>query len=265
MDYKTQILQELVEAVEKLNSPDLLSVGATVLAAVVAAVITYVLGKRQNELQKQQLKLQERQNELQEQQIKLQEQQVVIQARQNELQATQTDIMRQQTKAQEYPTYRGLYDLVSSIHLAAAGFVVKMHGCIVSKEGIKIYSWNDIREDISNLKKDLEKKTVDIELKFPQDYHRCETYKFILTMMETAVNRAEAIEAQGLINTRNLVDLQTIISNLKKGNTHMLNVIGLCVLDCEQKDEFMKTLIAISTLYKEECDSAFLDKIKSKI
>ena len=56
-----------------ITNPDWWSVIATIIAAITAAVITYVLGRRQNELQQQQLKLQEQQNELQRQQIKQQE------------------------------------------------------------------------------------------------------------------------------------------------------------------------------------------------
>ena len=68
MTAETEILQNLVEAV---NRPDWWSVIATIFAAIVAAVITYALGRRQNRLQEQQLKLQEQQNGLQEQQLKI--------------------------------------------------------------------------------------------------------------------------------------------------------------------------------------------------
>ena len=259
MNEETNILlSELVEAVEKLNSPDLLSVGATVLAAVVAAVITYVLGKRQNELQKQQLAIQVRQNELQAEQTRLQEQQ-------NNLQEVQTDLMKQQTKAKEYNIYRGLYETVNSIHIATAGFVMKMYGTIVPKDNIKIYSVDSIREEIANLKNDLSRKTIDVELKFPNDYHRCESYKFILALMETAVNRIDAIEKQGLINVDNLIDVQTIVSDINKGDKHLLGMIQSCISEGAQRKELIDTLIAISTLYEEVCDSAFLDKIKDKI
>ena len=48
-----------------ITNPDWWSVIATFVAAIVAAEITYVLGRRQNELQQQQLKLQEQQNDIQ--------------------------------------------------------------------------------------------------------------------------------------------------------------------------------------------------------
>lgn len=259
MDYETKIyLDKLTEAVEELNSPDWWSIAATFFAAVVAAGITWHLGKRQNKLQQQQVEIQKRQNELQEEQTRLQEQQ-------NNLQEVQTDLMKQQTKAQEYNIYRGLYEMVNSIHIATAGFVMKMYGTIVPKDNIKIYSLDSIREEIANLKNDLSRKTIDVELKFPNDYHRCESYKFILALMETAVNRIDAIEKQGLINVYNLIDVQTIVSDINKGDKHLLGMIQSCISEGAQRKELIDTLIAISTLYEEVCDSAFLEKIKSKI
>lgn len=59
MTPETETMKELIEAVEQLNRPEWWSVGATIVAAIVAAWITYKLGKRQNELQEQQIRAQE--------------------------------------------------------------------------------------------------------------------------------------------------------------------------------------------------------------
>ena len=59
MTPETEIMKELIEAVEQLNRPEWWSVGATIVAAITAAWITYKLGKRQNELQEQQIRAQE--------------------------------------------------------------------------------------------------------------------------------------------------------------------------------------------------------------
>ena len=63
-EIQTQI-ENIDRAIEKLDSPDWWGFGATVFVGIVAAGITWILGRRQNELQEQQLKIQERQNELQ--------------------------------------------------------------------------------------------------------------------------------------------------------------------------------------------------------
>ena len=50
---------QLIELIEALKTPDWWSVGITFFATAVAAVITYILGKRQNKIQEQQTKIQE--------------------------------------------------------------------------------------------------------------------------------------------------------------------------------------------------------------
>ena len=54
-----------------LTDPAWWSVIATFIAALTAALITWILGRRQNELQKQQIKLQEQQNVIQQRQLQL--------------------------------------------------------------------------------------------------------------------------------------------------------------------------------------------------
>lgn len=60
MDYETKlILQDLIKAVEKLDSPDWWTFGATVFVGLVAAWISYKFGKRQEKLLQQQISLSE--------------------------------------------------------------------------------------------------------------------------------------------------------------------------------------------------------------
>lgn len=178
MTTETQILQELVEAVEKLNNPDLLSVGATVLAAVVAAVITYVLGKRQNELQKQQLKIQERQNELQAQQVKLQEQQ-------NRQQEQQTKLQEQQIRQQEYAIYSQLYKLVSSSNVEINAFLENIHHSFWGRNYYRADKgyFKEKKEYIDKLLNELEQNALDFEIKFSKDFFNISDYRTVLTQM----------------------------------------------------------------------------------
>ena len=62
-----------------LTNPEWWSVGATLIAAIVAAVITYIFGKRQEKLQQ-----------------------------------LQTELLKRQTEAQDFEVYRKLYPLVYS-------------------------------------------------------------------------------------------------------------------------------------------------------
>ncbi|MBP3622065.1 MAG: hypothetical protein J6J16_09925 [Lachnospiraceae bacterium] len=60
MDNETKIyLDNLIEAVEKLDSPDWWTFGATVFVGLVAAWISYKFGKQQEKLQQQQISLSE--------------------------------------------------------------------------------------------------------------------------------------------------------------------------------------------------------------
>jgi mannitol-specific phosphotransferase system IIBC component len=100
-----------------ITNPEWWSVIATIFAAIAAAVITFVLGRRQNDLQQQQLKLQERQNELQEQQIKLQEQQ-------NELQ-------KQQNSIQTHEMRKMIYNFMHDINGLAAIFLTEIKNFLI--------------------------------------------------------------------------------------------------------------------------------------
>ena len=86
-----------------ITNPDWWSVIATIIAAVIAACITYKLGKRQNELHNQQLNIQKRQNELQEQQLELEKKQI---------------------KQNNYEIYHRVYECISNIELYAETLII---------------------------------------------------------------------------------------------------------------------------------------------
>lgn len=147
MDYETKIyLDKLVEAVEKLDSPDWWSVIATILAAIAAAVITYVLGKRQNELQQQQLKLQEQQNEIQRYQTKLQEEQI---------------------QQQEYELYRRMYTRVFELDFFNKTILNRIVAILTSNEEkeLRLRLVDDIWNEYEQHSKEFGECTIDMELK----------------------------------------------------------------------------------------------------
>lgn len=136
MDSTTQILKELVEAV---STPDWWSVIATIIAAITAAVITYVLGRRQNELQQQQLKLQEQQNELQ----------------------------RQQIKQQEYELYRRMYTQVFEMDFFNKTILLRIVAILVSNEDnkLRLKLIDDIWREYEKRSEEFTQCTLDMELK----------------------------------------------------------------------------------------------------
>ena len=144
MEQETQILLErLIEAV---NASEWWSVIATFVAAIVAAVITYVLGRRQNELQQHQLKLQEQQNKIQEYQTKLQEQQI---------------------RQQEYDLYRRLYSQVFELDLFNKTMLHRIVAILIGYEdnNLRLKFIDNICREYEKQAKGFNECTLDIELK----------------------------------------------------------------------------------------------------
>lgn len=143
MDSNSQILKELVEAV---SSTDWWSVIATIIAAITAAVITYVLGRRQNELQQQQLKLQEQQNEIQKHQTKLQEQQLQQDA---------------------YELYRRMYTQVFEMDFFNKTILLRIVAILVSNEDnkLRLKLIDDIWREYEKRSEEFTQCTLDMELK----------------------------------------------------------------------------------------------------
>ena len=124
---------------ENASNPDWWSVIATLLAAAVAAWITYKLGRRQNELQQQQLKIQEHQNELQEQQI----------------------------RQQEYDLYRRMYTQVHGLDFFNKTILLRMVAIMTSNEdkNLRQKFVDDIWKEYEKHSENFTECTLDMELK----------------------------------------------------------------------------------------------------
>lgn len=154
MNEETQIyLDELVEAVKNLeglveavDSPDWWSIAVTFFAAVVAAWITWCLGKRQNELQEQQLKLQEQQNEIQKYQTKLQEQQI---------------------QQQEYDLYRKMYTRVFELDFFNKTMLHRIVVILTSNEDnkLRLKLLDDTWQEYEKQSEEFGECTLDMDLK----------------------------------------------------------------------------------------------------
>lgn len=129
-----------------ITNPDWWSVIATILAAIAAAVITYVLGRRQNELQQQQLKLQEQQNEIQKYQTKLQEEQI---------------------QQQEYDLYRRMYTQVFEMDFFNKTILLRIVAILVSNEDnkLRLKLIEDIWSEYEKRSEEFTQCTIDMELK----------------------------------------------------------------------------------------------------
>lgn len=236
--------------IDVITNPDWWSVIATIFAAIAAAVITYVLGRRQNRLQEQQLKLQEQQNELQEQQLKIQE-------HQNELQ-------EQQIRQQEYDVYRKLYILLSNANTEIDNFIEELDRLLWEP-------WYNSNEDalnrkkthIDNLFKNLRESYVDYELKLSKETFNKNGYLNILDLMSRvlqhtidSLEKGEAYLSQGCQRIYNVDGdmeeghIQHICSHFKEG----LKLSAL-YQTLERFIELKKTV---------RCDESLLESIRAK-
>lgn len=241
-----------------ITDSDWCSVAATIIAAIVAAVITYVLGRRQNKLQEQQLKIQERQNDLQEQQVKLQKQQ-------NEIQEYQTKLQERQFVAQGYDVYKRLYILLGNANREIDVFIDELDELLWEPwHNSDKNALNRKKAHIDNLFKDLKESYVDYELK----------------LSEKTFNKA------GYLNILNLMSrvLQHTIDSMEKGEVHLsqgpqtiYNVNG----DMEEGEiqhicsHFKQERMVLNGLYQSlkrfvelkkevRCDDSLLESIRAK-
>lgn len=164
MSPETEIMKELVEAIER---PDWWAIGITAVNAVIVIVLTLwqlCLNKRQTQIQ-------ERQNELQAQQVKLQEQQ-------NQLQ-------EQQISQQEYEIYNRLYKLVKKVDAEIDGYldeIIDSLGFIpwmTAKNGFLQRKFDYLLE----LRNELEQNALDFEIKFSKEFFNLGGYRGILAVM----------------------------------------------------------------------------------
>ncbi len=139
MDYETKIyLDNLIEAVEKLDSPDWWAIGITV----VNALIMIWLGWKQYTLQKQ------------------------------------------QTNAQEFDTYRNLYNIIKEANFQIDNFLANLW----KAEWKPTYQFDanflkDRYDELSNLCRILNDNITDYELKFSKDFIDINGYHSISQLM----------------------------------------------------------------------------------
>lgn len=243
MDYETKIyLDNLIEAVKKLDSPDWWGFGATVFVGIVAAGITWILGRRQNELQEQQLKIQERQNELQEQQTKLQE---------------------QQTKAQEYEVYRNLYRIVKRANSSIDSFLDDLWTAL----------WDDTykfapdyyikqRQEILSLNEEFEINAIDFKLKFSKEFFDTNLYQEVFKLM---VDVYQTIDTQSnpQLNGIELVSgMQRVFDREVEKDKKLAGAISRCFTSEWHKNHIHQILMRFIEIKQGVINEELLNKIE---
>ena len=200
-----------------ITDPDWWSIAVTFFAAIVAAVITYVLGRRQNELQQQQLKLQEQQNEIQKYQTKLQEQQI---------------------QQQEYDLYRRMYIRVFELDFFNKTMLRRIVAILTSNEdkNLRLKLIEDILQEYEKQSEEFNECTLDMDLKQCGEgidakyyYDALQASRKVIQMFKYFVEEGLLIFNPLLAYTPKVEDLNTtpkefvdIILSLFRGNNPQL-------------------------------------------
>ena len=227
-----------------ITNPAWWSVIATILAAIVAAVITYVLGRRQNELQQQQV-------ELQRQQTKLQE---------------------QQTKAQEYEVYKHLYSVVKEINRESEELLNRFYQYFASSAYKDIFrmagnqgviGWLYTR--INELDNRLDSYAIDFELKLAGDTTDLLHYQTLVDDMRLMTQAMERFEKLQIIVFREEEGVNALTRTYRGENDALIN--GICdrVAVEKYKDAIRKELENYLLVRKQVMERNTLDKIKQRI
>lgn len=160
--------------VKFITNPAWWSVVATIIAAIVAAWITYKLAKRQNELQQQQLRLQE-----------------------------------QQTKQQDYQLYKTMFQVISDADIEISNFLFVLYVHIFNapkKEEVEIL----LQQTIDRIKKVDEailQSATDLHLKFPKEKTLIQDYRYLIGgMFNICNNFNELYKSGGLVDKKLVTD-----------------------------------------------------------
>ena len=229
MTPETEIMKELIEAVEQLNRPEWWSVGATIVAAIVAAWITNKLGKRQNELQEQQLKLQE-----------------------------------QQIRAQEYEVRKRLYLLLTNANREIDNFIEELDLLLYQPwHNSNEDALNRKKTHIDKLFNDLRDSYVDYELKLSKETFNKDGYLNILNLMSRvlqytidSLEKGEAHLSQGC-QTINSVNGDMEEGKIRHICSHFKEGLKLSAL-YQTLERFRELREGV------RCDDSLLESIRAK-
>ena len=168
MDYESKIL--LNNLIDALSNPEWWNVIATFVAAIVAAVITFIFGKGQAALQQQQLKLQE-----------------------------------QQTKQQDYQLYKLLYQVVSDVNLEMSNFLFTLYVDLFNplmQDDVETLLQH-IKERLKKVDETILQYAIDFNLKFPNEKTLVHDYRYTIVMMyNICTHFIELYKSGNLVDTK---------------------------------------------------------------
>jgi hypothetical protein len=202
MDYETKIyLDNLIEAVEKLDSPDRWSIGITA----VNALIMIWLGWKQYKLQQQHLRLQE-----------------------------------QQTKQQDYQLYKTMFQVISDANIEISNFLFVLYIHISNapkKDEVEIL----LQQTIDRIKKVDEailQSATDLHLKFPKEKTLIQDYRYLIGgMFNICNNFNELYKSGGLVDTKLVNDSDDAMIRAFPNDNKLVSAILAHIKDVKAKQK----------------------------
>lgn len=218
-----QILYELIKAIK---APDWWGVWITFFAAVVAAVITYILGKRQNRIQEQQTKIQE-----------------------------------YDTYRRIYKSLRQIESFADTVFVKIAISLL-----YTNKKERKIELIKDIQSEANALGLSIEECSLDIELKLCDRTNEIKNYyQFIIQTGEVLSLLLAYIEAGLILNTNQPLENISITTPRKTLINKILNTCqNICCLE-SLKTPLLNYDTLIETLETESLKNTIKERLKATI
>ena len=230
MDYESKIL--LNNIADAVSSPAWWNVIVTFSAAIVAAVITYIFGKRQEALQQQQLKLQE-----------------------------------QQTKQQDYQLYKLLYQVISDVNLEISNFIFTLYVCIFNplKQDDVETLLQHIKERLKKVDETILQYAIDFNLKFPKEKTLVHDYRYTIVMMyNICTNFSELYKSGNILDTELVSERDyTLIQTFLKDD----NLVSVILAHIKDEDARQREYMLLNDFvnYKNILfDKNYLTKISER-
>lgn len=209
---------------EFIANPEWWNVIATFVTAIVAAVITYIFGKRQEKIQQQQLMLQKR-----------------------------------QTEVVEYELYKRLALIIKEIHFEAKFVMFDVNHYLVNR--INMHPNNIWRQRVNkciDLNQRLDDCTMDIELKFSKGFIDIDAYKWVLMSMGQFSSKFESLLLENKVDTTNNLSIK-----IEKPYLDFVNLISQRVEETD-RNEFAYLLLNFLNAKDGINEDGTMSKIKNR-
>ena len=227
-----------------ITNPAWWSVIATVLAAIVAAVITWIFGQRQEKLQQQQV----------------------------ELQRQQTKLQAEQNKSQEYEVYKQLYSVIKDINRESDELLNRFYQYFASSAYKEIFLMADnqgvigwLYTRINELDNRLNSYAIDFELKLAGDTTDLHYYQTLVNEMRLKTQAMERFEKLQIIVFREEEGVNTSLRIHRGEKDAIINGIRDRVVVEKYKAAVKDDLERYLSVRKQVMERNTLDKIKQRI